>query len=137
MRGARLAQTKNTASLAVQENYTFCTIPWFFSPNFRGPGRRRKNPEIPPELLNNPFKIYKADTSADQQSSPTHVKFEGAKCASDAEDNGEGKDEQRDNNNNNNGEVVTAFKIPVSQRSVPTMTHPRFASSPNGKYLDI
>lgn len=133
-------QAKNTTTPAVHERTTVFYLKLkkivFPLSNFRGPGRRRKNPEIPPELLNNPFKIYKADTSADQQSSPSHVIIEGAKCASDAEDNGEGKDEQheqRDNNNNtNNGEVVTAFKVPVSQRPVPTMAHPRFVTSPNG-----
>lgn len=33
---------------------------------FRGPGRRKKNPDIPPELLNNPFKHFKVDHHADR-----------------------------------------------------------------------
>lgn len=37
--------------------FTFC---------LRGPGRRKKNPDIPPELLNNPFKHFKVDHHAER-----------------------------------------------------------------------
>lgn len=41
-----------------------CNIILLF--DFRGPGRRKKNPDIPPELLNNPFKHFKVDHVGDR-----------------------------------------------------------------------
>ena len=38
----------------------------YFYLSHRGPGRRKKNPDIPPELLNNPFKHFKVDNHTDR-----------------------------------------------------------------------
>ncbi|XP_020917495.1 dachshund homolog 1 isoform X2 [Exaiptasia diaphana] len=90
---------------------------------YRGPGRRRKNPEIPPELLNNPFKIYRTDT----QQSPGQAETVPGSGQEDNGDEVEQPTEQRDSNNNSED---NAFKVP--HRHVVHSAVPRFTGASNG-----
>ncbi|EDO40467.1 predicted protein [Nematostella vectensis] len=79
-----------------------------------GPGRRKKNPDIPPELMNYPFKHFKVDP---ERQPSDHISMETGDVKS---TNHASKDDTRDNNNN--GESVTPFKMPLSQH----VTSPRY-----------
>ncbi|XP_032237457.2 dachshund homolog 1-like [Nematostella vectensis] len=81
---------------------------------YRGPGRRKKNPDIPPELMNYPFKHFKVDP---ERQPSDHISMETGDVKS---TNHASKDDTRDNNNN--GESVTPFKMPLSQH----VTSPRY-----------
>ena len=100
----------------------------------RGPGRRKKNPDFPPELLNSPFKHFKVESRTDNQ-----LAGEPANPASNASrhlvkpaigllPSNHSKtmftnEESRDANNNNasNGEI---FKVTVSQQANGALPNP-------------
>ena len=113
----------------------------------RGPGRRKKNPDIPPELLNNPFKHFKVDHHAERSvslsngesvktddmnksiphdSSPNNgvaVTFEGPRDANNNASGGERKDMQ--------------FKAPISRQPerVMNMASPQVTMNHSSPHL--
>lgn len=117
---------------------------------FRGPGRRKKNPDIPPELLNNPFKHFKVDhhperlvsltpngestrtdetnNSISHESSPTsvaNVTFDGPRDV---------------NNNANGGERKDShFKTPFSRQSerLQNITLPQAAMNHSSPHVHV
>ncbi|CAH3026421.1 unnamed protein product, partial [Porites evermanni] len=111
----------------------------------RGPGRRKKNPDIPPELLNNPFKHFKVDNHTDRSvnlsngeaiktddtnkstshdSSPSDgvtISFEGPRDAN--------------NNASSTAHKDLQFKTPVSR--VANMTSPQAAMNHTPPHLHV
>lgn len=102
-----------------------------FYPFTRGPGRRKKNPDFPPELLNSPFKHFKIDSnteSANESSSAISgasghlVKPAIGLMPSNQSKTVLSSDENRDaNNNSSNGEI---FKVTVSQQANGALPNP-------------
>lgn len=112
---------------------------------YRGPGRRKKNPDIPPELLNNPFKHFKVDNHTDRSvnlsngeaiktddtnkstshdSSPSDsvtISFEGPRDAN--------------NNTSSTAHKDLQFKTPVSR--VANMTSPQAAMNHTPPHLHV
>lgn len=117
----------------------------YFYLSHRGPGRRKKNPDIPPELLNNPFKHFKVDNHTDRSvnlsngeaiktddtnkstshdSSPSDgvtISFEGPRDAN--------------NNTSSTGHKDLQFKTPVSR--VANMTSPQAAMNHTPPHLHV
>ena len=123
-------------------NFKLCFI--FY---LRGPGRRKKNPDIPPELLNNPFKHFKVDHHAERSvnlpngesmktedvnksihhdtslNSGVAVTFEGPRDANNNASGGERKDLQ--------------FKTPISRQPerIMNMASPQVAMNHSSAHL--
>ena len=95
----------------------------------RGPGRRKKNPDIPPELLNSPFKHFKVDHHTDRSvnlSNGESVALEDKSALGLGAHDSSPKDGAtillegpRDANNNSNGDERKdlPFRVPISRHS--------------------
>ena len=116
---------------------------------FRGPGRRKKNPDIPPELLNNPFKHFKVDHHTDRSvnmsnGEPTKTDDINKSISRDSSPNAgvtvtfEGA---RDANNNSTGteRKDLQFRTPTSRplERVVNMTSPQAAMNHTSPHLHV
>jgi len=119
---------------------------------FRGPGRRKKNPDIPPELLNNPFKHFKVDhthsertTNSTPNGDSTRTDETNSSISRDSSPNSAAAngtfEGPRDLNNNANGgeRRESQFKAPFSRHSerVQNITSPQVAANHTSPHIHI
>lgn len=128
--------------------FCFCL---FFSLLFRGPGRRKKNPDIPPELLNNPFKHFKVDHAHSERTAnltpngeSTRTDETNSSISRDSSPNSAANvtfEGSRDLNNNANGgeRRESQFKAPFSRHSerVQNITSPQVAANHTSPHIHI
>lgn len=130
----------------------FCFVCFFFLPLFRGPGRRKKNPDIPPELLNNPFKHFKVDHAHSERTANSTPNGESTRTdetnssisrdssPNSAAANGTFEGPRDLNNNANGGERrESQFKAPFSRHSerVQNITSPQVAANHTSPHIHI
>ena len=117
-----------------------CVIVLFCYFNHRGPGRRKKNPDIPPELLNNPFKHFKVDHHSDRpvalsNGEPMKTDEINKSNSQDSSPNGSmtiSFEAPRDANNNASGagHKDLQFKAPISRQVAMNHTPANLHVSP-------